>query len=76
LIAPTNTGYGPSACGLSAYSEVLTSFGAGPGQIGLHGTDDAASIGTAASHGCIRMSNEDIATLAGLLPLGTPITIE
>lgn len=76
LIAPTNTGYGPYAFGLSAYSEVLTSFGAGPGQIGLHGTNDAASIGTAASHGCIRMSNEDITTLAGLLPLGTPITIE
>ena len=76
LLAPSNAGYGPYAFGLSAYSTVLTSFGGGPGQIGLHGTDDTASIGKAASHGCIRMSNADITTLATTLPLGTPITIE
>jgi lipoprotein-anchoring transpeptidase ErfK/SrfK len=76
LLAPTNSGYGPYAFGLSAFSAVLTSFGGGPGQIGLHGTDDAASIGKAVSHGCIRMSNADITTLATMLPLGTPITIE
>ena len=75
LLAPTNAGYGPYAFGLSAFSDALSSFGGGPGQIGLHGTDDAASIGTAASHGCIRLSNPDITELAGLLPLGTPITI-
>jgi lipoprotein-anchoring transpeptidase ErfK/SrfK len=75
LLAPTNVGYGPYAFGLSAFSDALSSFGGGPGQIGLHGTDDAASIGTAASHGCIRLSNPDITELAGLLPLGTPITI-
>jgi lipoprotein-anchoring transpeptidase ErfK/SrfK len=76
LLAPTNAGYGPFAFGLSAYSEVLSNFGGGPGQIGLHGTADAASLGTAASNGCIRLSNADITMLAGILPLGTPITIE
>lgn len=76
LLAPTNPGYGPYAFGLSAFSDVLSSFGGGPGQIGLHGTDDAASIGRSASHGCIRMHNDDITALAKLLPLGTPITIE
>ncbi len=76
LLAPTNTGYGPYAYGLSGFSEVLNDFGGGPGQIGLHGTDDAASIGQSASHGCIRLHNEDITMLANLLPLGTPITIE
>ncbi|KTR89247.1 hypothetical protein NS220_16020, partial [Microbacterium testaceum] len=75
LIEPTNEGYGPYAFGVSAFSEVLTSFGGGPGQIGLHGTDDERSIGQSASHGCIRMSNDDITELAGLLPLGTPLTI-
>jgi lipoprotein-anchoring transpeptidase ErfK/SrfK len=75
LLAPTNSGYGPFAFGLSAFSEVLSSFGGGPGQIGLHGTDDAASIGQSASHGCIRMSNDAITALAKLLPLGTPISI-
>ncbi len=75
LLAPTNEGYGPYAFGLSAFSDVLSSFGGGPGQIGLHGTDDVDSIGRSASHGCIRLSNADITELAHLLPLGTPITI-
>lgn len=75
LLAPTNAGYGPYAYGLSAFSDVLNSFGGGPGQIGLHGTDDASSIGTAASHGCIRMHNADISALAKLLPLGTPVQV-
>ena len=75
LLEPTNAGYGPYAFGVSAFSDVLSDFGGGPGQIGLHGTDDEDSIGTAASHGCIRMTDADITRLAGMLPLGTPITI-
>lgn len=75
LLAPTNLGYGPYAFGVSAFSDALSSFGGGPGQIGLHGTDNVASIGQSASHGCIRLNNADITTLAKLLPLGTPITV-
>lgn len=75
LLAPTNPGYGPYAYGLSAFSNVLTSFGGGPGQIGLHGTSDVASIGRSSSHGCIRLNNGDITALAKLLPLGTPVHI-
>ncbi len=75
LIAPTNSGYGPYAYGISAFSEVLNEFLGGPGQIGLHGTNDSGSIGQAVSHGCIRLSNADITTLVALLPLGTPIQI-
>ena len=75
LLEPTNRGYGPYAYGLSGFSEVLSDFGGGPGQIGLHGTEDAGSIGRAASHGCIRLANEDITELAELLPLGTPVVI-
>ncbi|WP_380163498.1 L,D-transpeptidase family protein [Jannaschia sp. R86511] len=75
LLEPTNAGYGPYAYGLSGFSEVLDSFGGGPGQIGLHGTDDADSVGQAVSHGCIRLSDEDITYLAELLPLGTPVQI-
>jgi lipoprotein-anchoring transpeptidase ErfK/SrfK len=67
--------YGPYAFGLSAYSNVLFSFGGGPGEIGLHGTDDPHSIGRDVSHGCIRIPNQAIARLARELPLGTPVTI-
>jgi lipoprotein-anchoring transpeptidase ErfK/SrfK len=75
LLAPTNPGYGPFAYGLSAYSDVLNEFGGGPGQIGLHGTDDEGTIGQDVSHGCIRMANADITALTELLPLGTPVVI-
>ena len=70
-----NGPYGPYAFGLSAYSNVLQSFGGGPGQIGLHGTDYPQGLGTNVSHGCIRVSNAAIAKLAQLLPLGTPVQI-
>jgi L,D-transpeptidase ErfK/SrfK len=33
----------------------------------LHGTDDEASIGKAASHGCVRLRNDDIVELSRLL---------
>lgn len=33
----------------------------------LHGTDDESSIGKAASHGCVRMRNDDIIALSQLL---------
>lgn len=70
-----NGPYGPYAFGTSAFSHVLYSFGGGPGQIGIHGTNERQSIGHSASHGCIRLPNQDILRLAHLLPLGTPITI-
>jgi hypothetical protein len=67
--------YGPYAFGTSAFSKVLYHFGGGPGQIGIHGTDEQGSIGNSVSHGCIRLRNRDITRLAHMLPLGTPITI-
>jgi len=42
---------------------------------GLHGTDDPRSIGHAASHGCVRLRNEDIAYLYSIVPVGTPVYI-
>lgn len=42
---------------------------------GIHGTDELGSIGTAASHGCIRMSIPDVIQLYPLVPMGTPIYI-
>jgi lipoprotein-anchoring transpeptidase ErfK/SrfK len=76
LKQPDPTGeYGPYAFGLSAFSDVLQSFGGGPGEIGIHGTDNPKSVGASLSHGCIRVPNATIATLAALLPLGTPVLI-
>lgn len=67
--------YGSFAFGLSGFSDVLLSFAGGEGVIGIHGTNDPDSIGQRVSAGCIRLPDEVIVELAGLLPLGTPVTI-
>ena len=68
--------YGAFAFGLSAHSNVYTSFGfGGDGRIGLHGTNDLSGLGHDVSHGCIRTTNRAILRLARILPLGTPVAI-
>jgi lipoprotein-anchoring transpeptidase ErfK/SrfK len=42
---------------------------------GIHGTSDLASIGTAASHGCIRMIPSEVIELSDRVPLHTPLYI-
>jgi hypothetical protein len=42
---------------------------------GLHGTDEPESIGQSASHGCVRLRNEDIETLYRIVPIGTVVYI-
>jgi lipoprotein-anchoring transpeptidase ErfK/SrfK len=43
--------------------------------IRIHGTPNEASIGTAASHGCIRMKRSDIEQLYDLVQVGTPVFV-
>ena len=45
------------------------------GGVGIHGTPDAASIGYAASHGCIRMRVADAEALFERVRVGTPVFI-
>ncbi|HEU0023695.1 MAG TPA: L,D-transpeptidase family protein [Thermoleophilaceae bacterium] len=42
---------------------------------GIHGTDQTYSLGSAASHGCIRMAIPDVIELYDQVPVGTPIYI-
>jgi len=42
---------------------------------GIHGTDHPESIGHAASHGCVRLRNEDIEKLYDMVPVGTVVYI-
>ena len=41
----------------------------------IHGTNDAKSIGRAASSGCFRMLNEHVLHLASIAPAGTAVTV-
>ena len=58
------------------YSGVLGAFRLYMGDgYGIHGTDVPTSIGTSASHGCVRVRNEDIETLYQIVRVGTPVFI-
>jgi lipoprotein-anchoring transpeptidase ErfK/SrfK len=74
LLSESNGPFGVAALGISAHSDVLTNWVEG-GPIALHGTDEPLSVGSAASHGCIRLANNDMRQLFALAPAGTPVVI-
>ena len=43
--------------------------------VGIHGTGEDGSIGTRASHGCIRMHVGDVIDLFARVPIGAPVLI-
>ncbi len=67
---------------LTAHSDVLQQFEGGNGTVGIHGRGGASlrdPLGSALSHGCIRLANHDIDWLVhtigrGRLP-GTPVEV-
>jgi predicted ribosomally synthesized peptide with SipW-like signal peptide len=46
------------------------------GGAGIHGTDEVSSLGSAASHGCIRMAIPDVVRLYRKVDVGTPVYVE
>jgi lipoprotein-anchoring transpeptidase ErfK/SrfK len=66
----------PYALALSARSTVLQEFDGGPGQIALHGLSNVGGVlGTAVSHGCIRLDNAAMRWLVRRIGPGVPVTI-
>jgi lipoprotein-anchoring transpeptidase ErfK/SrfK len=45
------------------------------GSVGFHGTKEAGSIGSAASHGCVRMNPTDVIDLYKRVEVGTPVLV-
>jgi lipoprotein-anchoring transpeptidase ErfK/SrfK len=43
--------------------------------VGIHGTDAEGSIGSRASHGCIRMRVDDVIDLYPRVPVGSTVLI-
>lgn len=43
--------------------------------IGFHGTPNPESVGTPASHGCIRMYDKDVISLFEMVRVGTPVEV-
>jgi lipoprotein-anchoring transpeptidase ErfK/SrfK len=66
----------PFALALSARSNVLQEFEGGPGQIALHGLRNVGgTLGTAASHGCVRLDTGAMRWLVARIGPGAPVTI-
>jgi hypothetical protein len=63
---------------LTAFSNVLENYGGGPGRVAIHGRGGASladPLGTARSHGCVRLANTDVDWLARTVVPGTPVRI-
>jgi lipoprotein-anchoring transpeptidase ErfK/SrfK len=67
---------GPFALALSARSNALQEFEGGSGQIAMHGRNNlGGTLGTAASHGCVRLDTASVDWLAARIGPGIPVTI-
>jgi len=77
IAKPTNPNgpYGLYQVSFSGFSNVYSSFGGGNGQVAMHGTNRPELIGTPASAGCVRFSNDDITAMLSLAPPGTPVDV-
>jgi lipoprotein-anchoring transpeptidase ErfK/SrfK len=77
---PNPNGFvGPWVLHLTAFSNVLKKFDGGLGRVGIHGRSGASlsdPLGSARSHGCIRIDNDQVRWLARTTPRGTPVDIE
>jgi len=69
---------GPVALHLTAHSNVLDDYGGGPGRVALHGRGGASlldPLGSAASHGCVRVDSGQAAWLSRVLRPGVPVSV-
>ena len=65
--------YGVLALGLSGFSDVITDW-VGGGRLAIHGTSHPSDRGEDVSHGCVRVFNPQMLSLADV-SLGTPVWI-
>ncbi len=77
LKAPSGppSAFGPYELGLASRTKAFTTFTGADGEIAILGNDDPSALGRSVTLGSVRMENAEITTLAGLLPLGTPVQI-
>jgi lipoprotein-anchoring transpeptidase ErfK/SrfK len=69
---------GPWALHLTAHSNVLDDYGGGQGRVAIHGRSGALladPLGSARSHGCIRLDNAAVSWLARRAIEGTPVVV-
>ena len=74
VLAPAHPTYSPLILPLGVHSDVVSTFGGGPGTVGLHGWPDPAVFGHAVTHGCVRVPAPALRILSRI-PLGSSVLI-
>lgn len=74
-IVDPNQKYSPVILPLGAHSDTLDSFGGGPGTVAIHTWPTTDVLGTATSHGCIRVPQDALNRLTEV-PLGTLVLVD
>lgn len=75
---PAGSELGPYALHLTSHSDTLFDYGGGRGRVALHGRAGALladPLGSATSHGCVRMDSAVVAWLAARAGPGTPVHV-
>jgi hypothetical protein len=69
---------GPFALHLTAHSDVLDDYGGGPGRVAIHGRGGSSlsdPLGSARSHGCVRVDDDAVRALVRVLAPGVPVLV-
>ena len=74
LLAPPSPTYSPLILPLGTHSAAFSTFGGGPGTVGLHGWPNPSVFGHAVSNGCVRVPAAALGILSQI-PLGTLVLI-
>ena len=70
-----NQKFSPVILPLGSHSDTLDTFGGGPGTVAIHTWPTTDVIGTATSHGCIRVPKDALKELEEV-PLGTLVLVD
>jgi len=74
LLAPADPTYSPLIVPLGTHSNALSTYGGGPGTVGIHGWPDPSVFGQSVSNGCVRVPSTAL-HLVSTIPLGSLVVI-
>jgi len=74
LLAPPDPTYSPLIVPLGTHSNALSTYGGGPGTVGIHGWPDSSVFGQSVSNGCVRVPSAAL-QLVSTIPLGSLVVI-
>ena len=74
LLAPADPTYSPLIEPLGTHSNALSTYGGGPGTVGIHGWPDSSVFGQSVSNGCVRVPSAAL-QLVSRIPLGSLVVI-